>query len=610
MIGAFRYLMCSLLIIGGAVVVIASQTSLAGRRWELTEVNGVAVQTPKAHIEFDDKAKKFSGHGGCNRIAGGYTITDAYITFSQVISTKMACADREVQKVETDFLKALNQVTGFEIKGDTLRLLRGDRPILTFKTKANEGNAQTPAADRKDGDLKFEPFTIPFEGKDVAAELGRLVVRENRNNPKTNLIELAFVRLKSTAEKPGYPVVYLDGGPGSSAINIARVPDYMRAFMKLREAGDVILLDQRGIGRSKPNLARGSNESLPLDVFANKDSALRALTQRAAEAANHFRSQGVDIQAYNTIESAHDVDDLRKALGAEKLNLVGFSYGTHLGLACIRYHGANLNRVILIGTEGPDHTNKLPSTSDTSLKRLAKLAAAAPELQGKVPDLVGMLKEVLARLEKQPVTVQVTDQRTKKPVNLQIGKSGLQFLIMRDLGDTNDLPIFPVWFYTMHRGDYSILSRFAERRYNQYGAGISVMTIVMDASSGTSKQRMAKIEAEAKTAMLGEMVNFPFPGIDEAVGNPDLGPKYRSPIRTAVPTLFISGTLDNNTPPFQADEVRRTFRNSTHIIVENAGHESMVVDPRVQQTMVDYLRGGDVSQTKIALPPLKFNEIL
>ena len=48
-------------------------------------------------------------------------------------------------------------------------------------------------------------------------------------------------------------------------------------------------------------------------------------------AATYFRSQGVDIQAYNTIESAHDVDDLRKALGAEKLNLVGFSYGTHLG---------------------------------------------------------------------------------------------------------------------------------------------------------------------------------------------------------------------------------------------------------------------------------------
>ena len=466
--------------------------------------------------------------------------------------------------------------------------------------------AQTAPAERKDGDLKFEPFTIPVEGVNVVGELGRLVVRENRSNPKSNLIELAFVRLKSTAEKPGYPVVYLDGGPGSSAINIARVPDYMRAFTKLREVGDVILLDQRGVGRSKPNLTRLSPEPLPLNVFADNDVALNAYRDRTAAAATYFRNQGVDIQAYNTMESAHDVDDLRKALGAEKVNLVGFSYGTHLGLACLRYHDANLNRVVLIGTEGPDHTNKLPSTSDTSLNRLAKLAAAAPELEGKVPDLVGMLREVLTRFEKQPVTVQVTDQRSKKPVDLKIGKSGLQFLIMRDLGDTNDLPIFPAWFYTMYQGDYSILSRFAERRYNQFGAGVSVMTVVMDASSGTTKSRIAKIEQEAKTALLGAMVNFPFPGIDEAVGSPDLGDKYRSPIRTSVPTLFISGTLDNNTPPFQADEVRRSFRKSTHVIVENAGHESMLVDARVQQAIVEYLRGGDVTTTKIALPPLKF----
>ena len=138
----------------------------------------------------------------------------------------------------------------------------------------------------KDGELTFEPFTIPFEGKDVAAELGRLAVREKRSNPTSHLIQLAFVRLKSTADKPGYPVVYLDGGPGSSAINLARVPDYMRAFMKLREVGDVILLDQRGVGRSKPNLTRLASESLPLDVFANEEVMLRALRERVTDAAN------------------------------------------------------------------------------------------------------------------------------------------------------------------------------------------------------------------------------------------------------------------------------------------------------------------------------------
>lgn len=417
---------------------------------------------------------------------------------------------------------------------------------------------------------------------------------------------MAFLRLKSTAEKPGDPVVYLDGGPGSSPIGLVSAPDYLRVFQKLREVGDVILLDQRGVGRSKPNLSRLAVESLPPDMFADEVLAQKVFDRRIKDAADYFRSQGVDLSAYNTRESAHDVDDLRKALGAAKINLVGFSYGTHLSFACIRYHGENLNRVALFGPEGPDNTDKLPSTSDKSLKKLAQIAAADAEIGSKVPDLVGTLKRVLDRLEKEPVTVTVTDRRTKKPVDIKIGKFGLQFLIMRDLGDTNDLPVFPAWFYTMDKGDYRVLKTFAEKRYNQYGAGISLMTVFMDAASGASKERAARIKREAKTALLGEMVNFPSMIVAGVTDNIDLGDEFRSPVRTAVPTLFVSGELDNNTPPFQTDEVRKFFTKNVHLTIGNAGHESTLVDSRVQQTTVDFLRGQDVSKVRISLPPLKF----
>ncbi len=468
--------------------------------------------------------------------------------------------------------------------------------------------SQTPFDQPKPGDLKFEPFTIQAGDQKIEGELGRLVVKENRSNPKSNLIELAFVRLKSAASQPGFPVVYLDGGPGSSAINIARIPEYLQVFVKLREVGDVILLDQRGVGRSRPNLTRISTESLPHDVFLSQEIALRLFKERAKAAADYFRSQGIDLQAYNTIESANDIEDLRRALGAEKLNLVGFSYGTHLGLASIRQHGAHLNRVVLVGTEGPDHTRKLPGSSQRSIERLSKLIAQDPSVGPKVPDFTGMLRRVLDRLEKEPITVRITDRR-KQPVDVKVGKFGLQLLMMRDLGDTNDLPGFPAFLYTIDQGDYSMLSRLVERRFNEYGAGIPVMTLVMDASSGASRDRDARIAREAKTALLGNVMNFPFPEIGEVFGNPDLGDKFRSPIRTGVPTLFVSGVLDNNTPPFQADEVRRQFKQSTHIVVENAGHESMLDKPQVRQAIVDFLLGKDVSQVKIALPPVKFRPI-
>jgi pimeloyl-ACP methyl ester carboxylesterase len=294
------------------------------------------------------------------------------------------------------------------------------------------------------------------------------------------------------------------------------------------------------------------------------------MKERSREAADYFRKQGVDLRAYNTIESADDIDDLRRALGVEKVNLLGFSYGTHLGLAVIRRHGDHLNRVALIGTEGPNHTQKLPSISEKQIATISKLAAHDPTVGALVPDMAGLMARVLDRLEKQPAIVRVTDRRSNKPVDLKVGKFGLQLITIIDLGDTSDLPIFPALFYTIDKGDYSILARFMEKRYNQFSAGVPVMMEVMDSSSGATRERKNQIEREAKGSLLGNVMNFL--DVGDVFGDPDLGDQFRSPIRANVPTLFISGRLDNNTPPFQADEVRKRFKQSAHIIVENAGH--------------------------------------
>jgi pimeloyl-ACP methyl ester carboxylesterase len=460
------------------------------------------------------------------------------------------------------------------------------------------------ATERKLGNLRFEPYSYQFEGRTVEAELGRLVVKENRSKPDSNLIELAFVRLKTTAPNPGAPTVYLDGGPGSSPIVLARYSEYMRAFMKLREVGDVILLDQRGVGLSRPNLTRLSAQPMPLDFFAKEANALSIMKERTREAADYFRKQGIDLLAYNTVESANDIDDLRKALGVAKVNLVGFSYGTHLGLAAIRYHGDHLNRVALMGTEGPNHTQKLPGTTQKSIETLSKLVAQDPTVGAKVPDMVGLLKRILDRFEKQPATVRITDQRKNRPVDVTVGKFGLQLILIIDLGDTSDLPIFPALLYTIDKGDYSILAQFVEKRYNQLSAGVPVMRLVMDSAPGATRDRIAQIKREAKNTLLGNVMNFL--DVADVFGNPDLGDEFRSAIHTNVPTLFFSGTLDNSCPPFQADEVRKYFKNSVHIVVENAGHEDLVTNPQVQQAVVDYFSGRDVSNRRISLPPLRF----
>ena len=288
------------------------------------------------------------------------------------------------------------------------------------------------------------------------------------------------------------------------------------------------------------------------------------------------------------------------------MNLVGFSYGTHLTFATLRYHSPTINRAAVFGSEGPNHTEKLPSTSDEAVRRLAKIVAADTEIGTKMPDLYATLKRVLGRFAKEPAKVTVTDRKTGKPVELLIDDYGLRFLIRIDLGDTNDLPIFPAWFYSMDNGDYSILARFAERRYNQFGAGAPIMTVLVDNASGVTADRKKQIEKEAKTSILADAMNFPsfeIPGLTDGM---DLGDAFRGPVRTDVPTLFVSGDLDNNTQPFQAEEIRKTFKTSTHIIIGNAGHESTFVVPQVQQAMADFLNGKDVSTFKFSHPPLKF----
>jgi pimeloyl-ACP methyl ester carboxylesterase len=222
--------------------------------------------------------------------------------------------------------------------------------------------------------------------------------------------------------------------------------------------------------------------------------------------------------------------------------------------------------------------------------------------------MTALLKRVLDRLEKEPVTLPITAAATNEKLNVIVGKFALQLIIEQDLGDTNDLPVFPALFYSMDKGDYSILQRFVEKRFTRR-TGLPILKDVMDLASGTTRERQERIRREAKRTLLGNVMNFPYPDIGEAYGHPDLGDQFRSPVRTNVPTLFISGTLDANTPPSQAEEVRKGFARSVHLIVENAGHESMLPDQLVQRTILDFFRGRDVKHVKVSLPALRFSPI-
>ncbi|MCA1576309.1 MAG: alpha/beta hydrolase [Acidobacteria bacterium] len=461
-------------------------------------------------------------------------------------------------------------------------------------------------AQQKPGALKIKPYTFEtIRGEKVPAEFGTLLVPEKRGDPDSNLIELAFVRFKSTAKNPGPPIVYLAGGPGGSGIAAASGSRFP-LFTAFREVADVIAFDQRGTGYSKPNLGCYERLAAPLDVAPSREMALNELRRNVRGCIEYWRDvQRVNLTGYNTVESADDLEDLRKALGEKQLSLWAISYGTHLALTTIRRHPQSIHRAILAGTEGPDHTYKLPGNIQKHLEDLAAVIKADPELGKEIPDSLGLMKSVFDRLDAQPQTVEVVDPRTKQNVKVTVNKFVMQYIVANNIGTTVTAN-FPAMFYRASKGDFTNPAQVWLNTTRQ-SAG-SAMSYMMDCASGQTAARRERIAREARATLLEDISNFPFPDICEEWKAPDLGDQFRSPVTSNIPVLFISGTLDARTPVSNAEEYRTGFANSTHMIIEGAVHSDplFLASPKIKDGMLEFFNGKPVTTTRIVGPTMKF----
>jgi pimeloyl-ACP methyl ester carboxylesterase len=474
--------------------------------------------------------------------------------------------------------------------------------LLIITLSELTANSQTTPTNQ----LVVEPYTLrTFDGKQIPAELGKLSVPEDRLAKAGRKIEVAFVRLKSTATQPGPPIIWLAGGPGVPGVVFGRIPPYFELFDKLRGVSDVILLDQRGTGLSSPNL-QCKPAAMPAGVFENASAWLRVFTGETRRCADAWRKQGVNIEAYNNNSSADDLEDLRLAIGADRINLLGHSYGTELALTAIRRHPASISRVVFASTEGTDNLLAMPSVWDFLIKKLSYFTAQDPSVSKFAPDLEVLYRRVLEKLERQPVVLTVTDGETKQPVQIRVGKIGLQWLVRSNIYDARFFPILPALLSTIDSGDYSLLTPRMEQLFNNY-LGRSPMAMAMDCSAGWSAERLAQTSREAGPALFSNVnlqwssnICKEFATAGGAVQPPRLW--------STVPALFLSGTLDANTPPFQAEEMRWGFPDSVHLMVENGGHETLPAG-EVQAVVVDFFKGEDVSNRRVAFARPKFLSI-
>ena len=450
--------------------------------------------------------------------------------------------------------------------------------------------------------LKTKPYTFEAaDGRKVEAELGELRVPENRQAKDSRTLTLRFVRFPSTAAEPGPPIIYLAGGPGGSGIDAARGPRFP-LFMAMREFGDVIAFDQRGTGMSGwEEIDCDEPYMLPFGQAVDRETAGPILASAAAKCAERLTKKGVDVAGWDTLDSAADLDDLRRALGVEKLRLWGISYGTHLALATMKYHPGAVDRVVLAGVEGLDQTLKLPSDQQRLLEEIARLAKADPEVREALPDFLGSIRRLLDRLAKEPATVPLTDPGSGMTVGVTVGALDLQGALAAMLRGPDSFAILPDFVYRLENGDWTALALLAGGQ--RFGEIPRMMALAMDCASGASQGRRERIEREARSTLLGDAINAPFPEVCAGVPIPDLGHDFRAPVESSIPALLISGTLDGRTPVENGEEVARHLANAVHLVIEGAGHSDplFLSSPQILEAMQAFLREERIPTTRIVL---------
>ena len=433
----------------------------------------------------------------------------------------------------------------------------------------------------------------------MPAQLGTLAVPAHRDGRGGGQITLRFVRIPAVRPGAGTPIIYLAGGPGSSGIDAGR-GDRWALFDALRQEGDVILLDQRGSGASDAPPACSTPWSFPSEQASTEQSFNASLEAAAARCAVEWRAAGIDLSAYNTAENAADVADLARALGG-RVRLVGISYGTFLAFAVLRDNANLVERVVLAGTEGPDHTLKSPTQADRSLDRLSRLIAANQAGAAMTPNLRQSVRTVLRRLDRAPVTVGEGERR------MVISAYDVRIATAFLLSSSENAVRLPPLYQQMERGDFSGMTRTV-MFLRRFLSTMPAMPLAMDAASPVSPERQRHARRLARRSLFHNAVNAPSADFRSALGVPVLPSRWREPLYSDVPALFISGDFDSRTPPMNADEVRRGFRTNGHLVLRGAGHDNdlFLSSPEILARIRNFLSGEPPRDESLSVDTLRF----
>jgi pimeloyl-ACP methyl ester carboxylesterase len=413
--------------------------------------------------------------------------------------------------------------------------------------------------------LVLKDCDLPNMGR---AKCGTLEVYENRATRKGRMIGINVVVLPATGDKrEPDPVAYFAGGPGSGATEDA--PGVARDFAKIREHRDLLFVDQRGTGGSHPLECEFYN---PDDLqsyfgyFFPLEEVRKCRAQLEAKA---------DLKLYTTTIAMDDMDEVRAALGYERINLFGASYGTRAALTYLKRYPQRVRTAILQGVSPTNHylPGDFAAQTERAIQGVLEECVANEACNKAFPNIRDEAKSVLAQLLKGPVEVEVQKPNSNERVKVKLSRDLAAEAIRYMLYHPAPASAVPLTLHLAARGNFVPLAQAALRyRKNLVGTGSNGMYLSVTCAEDVPWIKPGEGERLAANTFLGD---YRLRQQREACAlwpRAEIESDYAKPVRSDVPVLILTGEWDPVTPPANGEAASKTLTKSLHIVVPAGAH--------------------------------------
>ena len=459
--------------------------------------------------------------------------------------------------------------------------------------------------------LELTPCEIehPLLHTVVAAECGVLTVAENPHVAGGRQIGLAVARVPAVSRrKEPDPLFVLAGGPGQAASEFYAT--VAPALARIRRERDIVLVDQRGTGRSN-RLGCAEGEELlyragQAEIAAATRGCLGDLGARA------------EVSWYTTSVAVQDLERVRAALGYEHINLYGTSYGTRVAQHYLRRFPERVRAVILDGVVpaplalGPE----VALDAERSLLDILARCAAQPPCRSRFGDPAQAYRSVRAVLARRAVPVSVSDPSTGEPRRFDFTAEHLATVLRLASYSAEYAALLPLLLgEAASRADYAPLAAqflLVERAY----AG-AVATGMHDSVVCTEDVPFYRVSARERTRLADTFLGTAqLDGLETVCRiwpHGAIDPDFHAPLTSEVPALLLSGGDDPVTPPAFAALAARGFAHGLSVVLEGFGHGALTV-PCLDRVMAQFLArasvaGLDVACTRAARPMPFFTSV-